>query len=206
MSMNGTAGSGPLKMPVALIDILAGHHLKEAILMALLKRQKTKQGSHVSVSLFDVAVASLANQASNWLIGKHIPQPSGSLHPNIAPYGELFQTKDGHTITFAIGSNQQFMQLCQILSVPELALHKNYTENQIRVQHRKKLFALLKKEVIKQNLEYLQTACTQHAVPFAKVRNMQEVFELPQAQKLLKKIKIAKQNYTVVGSFPAKIK
>ncbi|MDF2452610.1 MAG: CoA transferase [Bacteroidota bacterium] len=68
MFMNGEKNAAPLKMPVALIDILAGHQLKEGILIALLERYKTQKGSEISVSLYDTAVASLANQATNWLI------------------------------------------------------------------------------------------------------------------------------------------
>lgn len=205
MSMNGTKESGPLKMPVALIDILAAHHLKEAILLALLKREKTKRGSHVSVSLFDAAVASLANQATNWLVAKHLPQPTGSLHPNIAPYGELFTTKDTHTVTFAIGSDMQFIKLCALLHIPATGKDKNYLSNQLRVQNRKKLYTVLSKEVKKQSLAYLQKECTKHGVPFAKVRNLQEVFELPRAKQLLKSISYNNKKFAVVTSFPGKI-
>jgi crotonobetainyl-CoA:carnitine CoA-transferase CaiB-like acyl-CoA transferase len=205
MSMNGTEESGPLKMPVALIDILAAHHLKEVILLALLKREKTKQGSHVAVSLFDVAVASLANQATNWLVAKQLPKPTGSLHPNIAPYGEIFKTKDGHTVTFAIGSDVQFIKFCELLHIPETSSKKNYLNNQLRVQNRKQLFSILNKEVNKQTLTYLQKECTKHGVPFAKIRNLKEVFELPEAKKLIRSIKYKNKNYQVVTSFPAKM-
>ena len=119
MSVNGTPESGPLKMPVALIDLIAAHLVKEAILLALLKRAKTKKGSAISVSLFDAAVSSLVNQATNWLIAKHLPQRTGSLHPNISPYGEIFQTKDNHSVTFAIGSDGQFKKLCLLLHIPK---------------------------------------------------------------------------------------
>ena len=206
MSMNGTKESGPLKMPVALIDILAAHHLKEATLLALLKKQRTKKGSHVSVSLFDVAVSSLANQATNWLQAKHIPQATGSLHPNIAPYGEIFQTKDKHTVTFAIGSDGQFAKLCKLLYIPEISVQKEFISNQPRVLNRKKLFSILNKEVKKQTLAYFQKACTEQGVPFAKIRNLKEVFELPEAKKLIKNISYNKKNYEVITSFPAKIK
>ena len=205
MSMNGTEESGPLKMPVALIDVLAGHHLKEAILMALLKRDKTKQGCHVTVSLFDVAVASLVNQATNWLIAKQLPKPTGSLHPNIAPYGEIFKTKDGHKVTFAIGSDSQFTKLCALLLISQISSNKNYISNQLRVQNRNQLFSILTKEVRKQTLAYLQKECTKHGVPFAKIRNLKEVFELPETKKLIKKINYKSKSYSVVTSLPAKI-
>src|SRR5690606_4167760 len=94
MYMNGEPGREPARMPVALIDILAAHQLKEAILIALLHRERTGKGSHVSASLFGSAIASLANQASNWLMAGHIPQRMGSAHPNIAPYGDVFYTND----------------------------------------------------------------------------------------------------------------
>ncbi|MFY7945116.1 MAG: CoA transferase, partial [Crocinitomicaceae bacterium] len=81
-------------MPVAMIDVLAGHHLKEGILLALLEREKTGLGRTVEVSLYDAAISSLVNQASNYLMSGHVAQRIGSLHPNIAPYGEIFQTKD----------------------------------------------------------------------------------------------------------------
>jgi crotonobetainyl-CoA:carnitine CoA-transferase CaiB-like acyl-CoA transferase len=204
MSMNGTTESGPLKMPVALIDVLAAHHLKEAILLALLKKQKTKKGSFVSVSLFDVAVASLANQATNWLIAKHLPQPTGSLHPNIAPYGEIFTTKDNHAVTFAIGSDGQFKKLCELLNISKISEDKKYLNNQPRVTNRKQLAAVLDKEVKKQTLVYLQKECTKHGVPFAKIRNLKEVFELPEAKKMIKNISYNKKNYSVITSFPAK--
>jgi len=90
MSMNGTPESGPVKMPVALIDVLAAHHLKEGILLAMLKLKTTGKASTISVSLYDAAVSSLVNQASNYLMNNHIPERIGSLHPNISPYGELF--------------------------------------------------------------------------------------------------------------------
>jgi crotonobetainyl-CoA:carnitine CoA-transferase CaiB-like acyl-CoA transferase len=206
MSMNGTEKSGPLKMPVALIDILAAHHLKEAILLALLKRSKTKKGSHVSVSLFDAAVSSLANQATNWLVAKHLPKPTGSLHPNIAPYGEIFKTLDGYTVTFAIGSDKQFTDLCRLLGIEQIASDKNFRTNQLRVKNRKKLFSLLGKAVLTKKLSFLEKNCTGLQIPYARVRNLREVFELEQAKKLVKKVRSGNALREVVTSTPAKLR
>ncbi|HWY38982.1 MAG TPA: CoA transferase [Bacteroidia bacterium] len=205
MSMNGTEESGPLKMPVALIDIIAAHHVKEAVLLALLKRSKTNKGSFVSVSLFDAAVSSLANQATNWLVAKHVPKRTGSLHPNIAPYGEIFTTKDRHTVTFAIGNDRQFKHLCEVLGLAKISSDKNFLTNQLRVKNRKKLFTLLNTEIKKQSFARLQKACTKHQVPFAKVRNLKEVFELPLARQLLRRIKANNKNYRAVSSVPFSI-
>lgn len=205
MSMNGTAESGPVKMPVALIDILSAHHVKEAVLMALLKRNKTKKGSRIAVSLFDAAVSSLANQATNWLVAKHLPQRTGSLHPNIAPYGEILTTKDKHLVTFAIGSDTQFKKLCGLLGLDKLSSDKNYSNNQLRVKNRKALFSVLEKEVKKKTLAFLQKTTTNQGVPFAKIRNLKEVFELPEAKKLLKKVKANNKEFSVATSIPVQI-
>ncbi len=182
MFMNGEKNAAPLKMPVALIDILAGHQLKEAILIALLNKYKTNKGSHLTVSLFDTAVASLANQATNWLIAHHLPAAQGSLHPNIAPYGEIFTTKDHHQITFAIGSDKQFKQLCDILNIE---ITSSYQSNQLRITNRQTLFEVLNKRIQTFNFDILFKECLKHDVPIGKIRNLKEVFELPEAKSLI---------------------
>ncbi|MBS1645745.1 MAG: CoA transferase [Bacteroidetes bacterium] len=204
MSMNGTQKTEPLKMPVAMIDLLTAHQLKEAILLALWQQKKTKKGCKISVSLFDTAVASLANQATNWLIAKHVAQRTGSLHPNIAPYGEIFTTQDKHQVTFAIGSNMQFAKLCELLGVEKTATQEKFSTNQLRVINRNKLAVILKQEVKKYPLSYLQKKCIQKKVPFAKIRNIQEVFDLPEAKKLVQTVSFNKKKYQVVSSFTAR--
>lgn len=184
MFMNGEKNAAPLKMPVALIDILAGHQIKEAILIALLNKYKTNKGSHITVSLFDTAIASLANQATNWLIAHHLPTAQGSLHPNIAPYGEIFTTKDNHQITFAIGSDKQFKHLCELLNL-DLFNHPEFENNQLRVVNRIDLFSKLNNSIQSLNFESLFSDCIKHDVPIGKIRNLKEVFELPEAQAML---------------------
>lgn len=192
MFMNGEPNSKPVKMPVALIDILAGHQLKEAILIALLNRYKTQRGCHVSVSLFDSAIASLANQATNWLIAKQLPKAAGSLHPNIAPYGELFDTKDGQLITFAIGSNSQFRSLCELMQYPSLATDPKYATNQLRVQNRIQLYHLIYNYMKQYNFKDLYKACIEREIPIGKIRDLKEVFELPEAKAMINKFSFQK--------------
>ena len=199
MFMNGEKNTAPLKMPVALIDILAGHQLKEAILIALLNKYKTQQGSHISVSLFDTAVSSLANQATNWLIAHHLPTAQGSLHPNIAPYGEIFTTKDQHLITFAIGSDKQFKNLCSILNF-DLHTVSDFINNQQRVANRLDLFSLLNNKIQLLDFEKLFNECLNHDVPIGKIRNLKEVFELPEAQEMLNSLLLQGKNIQSVKS------
>ena len=204
MSMNGEPNSQPLKMPVALIDLLAGHQLKEAILIALLKRYKTNQGSHLTVSLFDSAVASLANQATNWLIGKSLPKSMGSIHPNIAPYGELFETKDNQLVTFAIGSNKQFKHLCELIQYATLANDPKYANNQSRVNNRTQLYALLYNYIKQFNFKQLFDLCLEKEIPIGKIRNLKEVFELPEAKEMIRNFTFEKKALTAVSGIAFK--
>ena len=185
MSMNGTPTSGPVKMPVALIDVLAGHQLKEGILVALYERQNTGKGKKVSVSLYDAAVASLANQATNWLMANHVAKPIGSKHPNIAPYGELFKTKDEKLITFAIGSDKQFTNLCKALGLDTILEDERFKNNVNRVKNRAVLEEILKSEIIKHQSNELLPKLHQLFVPVAKINSIDEVFKNNNAKDLI---------------------
>ena len=204
MFMNGEHNSQPVKMPVALVDLLAGHQLKEAILIALINRYKTNKGCHLSVSLFDSAIASLANQATNWLVANHLPKASGSLHPNIAPYGELFETKDKQLITFAIGSNKQFKNLCRLIQFTSLANDPKYANNQLRVNNRTQLYAVLYNYVKQFNFKDVFSLCVDNEIPIGKIRNLKEVFELPEAQKMIRRFTLDKKEIQVVSGIAFK--
>jgi crotonobetainyl-CoA:carnitine CoA-transferase CaiB-like acyl-CoA transferase len=186
MSMNGTPDSGPVKMPVAMIDILAAHHLKEAVLLGLLERYKTGKGTSVSVSLYDAALSSLANQGSNYLMGGHIPQRIGSLHPNIAPYGELFKTHDDALVTFAIGSDIHFSKLCSVLNVEKLTSDTRFQSNQKRVKNRTILQQLLQDQIIMRTSSDILDKLQKLYVPAGKVKGLEEVFKTPEAQDLVR--------------------
>lgn len=185
MYMNGQPSSPPTKMPVALIDVLAAHQLKEGILVALLQRYKTGKGTYVSVSLLEAAVASLANQATNWLMAGHIPQQMGSLHPNIAPYGELFKSKDGKLLILSIGSNKQFQKLCECLNRLDLLGEDCYKDNVQRVKNRISLAQALEQAFLEVNAAEILELCHQNYVPIGQVRNMKEVFEQPEATAMI---------------------
>lgn len=192
MSMNGTPDSGPVKMPVALIDVLAAHHLKEGILIELIHKMNcdTYTGKTISVSLYDAAVSSLVNQASNYLMARHIPQRIGSLHPNIAPYGEIFETKDRKQITFAIGSNTHFQKLCDFLNEPELAQQEAFKKVTHRVKNRRKLFDILFPLIRQFDSKTLLHEMRKRNIPCGEIKNLKEVFETSEAQKLIRTEKI----------------
>ena len=191
MSMNGTPDSGPVKMPVALIDVLAAHQLKEGILTALLERTQTNQGKEVSVSLYDAALCSLANQASNFLMANHIPQRIGSLHPNIAPYGELFTTKDQKIVTFAIGSDRHFTDVCTFLGLNDLPKNDQFSTNVSRVKNRTILQQLLAEKIAYFEVVELENYMSKHFIPFGIVKNLDDVLKEESAKSLIREEEIS---------------
>jgi crotonobetainyl-CoA:carnitine CoA-transferase CaiB-like acyl-CoA transferase len=185
MFMNGEPGGPSLKIPVALMDILAAHHLKEGLLLAMLEKAVTGNGRLVEVSLIQAAVSSLANQGSNYLVVNTLPQKQGSSHPNIAPYGDVFHTADGKEIILAIGTLHQFTRLTKILKIDHLLNDLRFETNALRVKNRTILNELLEKAIITWHSNELLTALRVNQVPAGQVRNMQEVFDEPEVRELL---------------------
>lgn len=185
MGMNGYPDQLPAKLPVALIDILAAHQLKEAILIALLKRERSNKGCRVSVSLEEASLSSLANQASNYLMEDFVPQRIGSLHPNIAPYGEIFNTKDGKQVVVAIGTDNQFKSLCTILQLEELSDDKRFLKNTDRVQNRLVLKPLLEHSFSSIDSDRLLILCENAYIPIGEIKNMKQVMENPIAKDMI---------------------
>jgi crotonobetainyl-CoA:carnitine CoA-transferase CaiB-like acyl-CoA transferase len=185
--MNGEPDRPPVKMPVAMIDLLAAHQLKEGILLALLQRTHTGAGCTITTSLMESALASLVNQASNYLMTGHVPQRMGTRHPNIAPYGEVFYSAEGLPVLLAVGTERQFQQLCQCLDLQYLLQKTEFQTNTARVQHRDKLNDLLAEAMGKQTLDCLMTSFKANGVPAGRIRDMKSVFEKPEAQAMVLK-------------------
>jgi crotonobetainyl-CoA:carnitine CoA-transferase CaiB-like acyl-CoA transferase len=183
--MNGQPGGPPVKMPVALIDLLAAHQLKEAILIALLQREQTGKGAIIRSSLLESALSSLANQASNYLMTGHIPQKMGSAHPNIAPYGDTFTCADGIEIVLAVGTERQFSKLCISLHAEHLLEIPVFKTNTLRVQHRQTLNTHLSEAIQGWNSQELLELFKKSGVPAGKIRDMKSVFEMPEAQSMI---------------------
>ncbi|MDB0062905.1 CoA transferase [Crocinitomicaceae bacterium] len=185
MYMNGQKDGPPTKMPVAFIDVLTAHHLKEALFLALYQREKTGKGATVSASLYDAAISSLSNQASNYLMSNEIPQRIGSLHPNIAPYGEIFETKDEAQIVFAIGSNKHFGILCEFLDLSLISADEKFLTNMARVENRIELKDHIQEKVGLIESTDLLSFMEVKNVPCGKVKNLKEVFTDKSAKDLI---------------------
>ncbi|MEO1450927.1 MAG: CoA transferase, partial [Bacteroidota bacterium] len=170
------------KMPVALMDVLAAHQLCQGLLLAYIKRLKTGRGSRVSVSLLQAGLSGLVNQASNWLVAGHIPQPMGSAHPNIVPYGSQYQTQDGSSIVLAVGNDRQFSALCEVLGI-----HPNpgWATNPGRVLDRSVLESTLQAAFKQQRSEDLMQAFHARNIPAGVVKRMPETLADPLALEIL---------------------
>jgi crotonobetainyl-CoA:carnitine CoA-transferase CaiB-like acyl-CoA transferase len=184
-SMNGTEESGPLKMPVALMDILAAHQLKEGILAALLGRERSGRGSRVSVSLFESGVTALANQAANWLMTGVVPRRLGSSHPNIVPYGTAYRCLDGGYVVLAVGTDRQFGRLTRCLGVQELSSDPRFATNERRVEHRDELERLLAEAVARTDRASLSLRLREDSVPAGVVHDVGQALRHPLAGDLV---------------------
>jgi crotonobetainyl-CoA:carnitine CoA-transferase CaiB-like acyl-CoA transferase len=138
MSITGEADGEPVKVGVAWIDIITGLYAGNAILAALLDRERTGTVRHIDVSLWDCAIASLANQAQNVLASGVDPSRMGSAHPNLVPY-RAFEAKDGWFVV-AIGSDAQWSKFCSIAGISP---REEWESNAGRIANRKEIEALI---------------------------------------------------------------
>ncbi len=199
ISMTGTDGDHLAKLPIALIDVLAAHQLKEGVLLALLQRATTGRGAYVEVSLEEAALTGLINQASNWLMAGHVAAPIGTLHPNIAPYGELFACADGGRIILAVGSDVQFRALCRVLGLHDLPDDPRFAHNPQRVRNRSELAAALAREIAGLARGPLLDALIAAEVPAGAVNRIDEALAMPAARAMV-------QEQSIDGVFTRRIR
>lgn len=143
MSITGPTDGEPVKVGVAVVDVLTGLHAAMAVLAALRVRDATGQGQHVEVNLLSSLLSSLVNQGSAFINGGGEPQALGNQHPSIAPY-ETLRTKDG-SLAVAVGNDRQFLALAREIGRPELAVDDRFATNPARVANRAELVALLER-------------------------------------------------------------
>ncbi|MDA7086644.1 CaiB/BaiF CoA-transferase family protein [Pseudomonas sp. SA3-5] len=184
MSLTGRAddeeGAGPVKVGVALTDILTGLYSTAAILAALASRDQTGNGQHIDMALLDVQVACLANQAMNYLTTGVAPRRLGNAHPNIVPYQD-FPTADGDII-LTVGNDGQFRKFCEVAGLTALAADSRFSTNQARVAHRAELIPLIRQATVFKTTAQWLAALEQAGVPCGPINDLQQVFADPQVQ------------------------
>ena len=184
MSVTGlpddTPGGGPQKVGVALTDIMTGLYASVGILAALSERERSGLGQHIDLALLDVTTATLANQATNYLVGGLNPGRLGNAHPNIVPY-QSFVVADGYLIV-AVGNDEQFRRFSRELGCEALADDPRFAGNSGRVAHRDPLVPLLQAERLKCAKAEGLSRRAAAGVPAGPINTVAEVFAEPQVQ------------------------
>ena len=177
---DGEEGAGPVKVGVALTDILTGLYASNAILAALAERARSGLGQHIDLALLDVQIACLGNQALNYLTTGVPPKRLGNAHPNIVPYQD-FPTADGDFI-LTVGNDGQFRKFCEVAGHPEWSADARFATNSARVANRAELVPLIRQvTVFRTTAEWIATL-EQAGVPCGPINDLAQVFADPQVQ------------------------
>ena len=174
MSVTGEAGGEPMKMGVAILDVVAGLYGAIAIISGLRDRDNSGEGSHVEVGLFEASVASLVNQAANYLAGNEVPVAAGNAHPNIVPY-QAFAAADGRFV-LAAANDKLFRAAAIAMDRDDLLEDPRFTSNSARVEHRGELIAEMDRIFRAGTVDRWVDAFVAAGVPAAPVRGIDEVF------------------------------
>jgi crotonobetainyl-CoA:carnitine CoA-transferase CaiB-like acyl-CoA transferase len=180
MAVTGEPTGAPMKVGVALSDIITGLNATIGILAALHHREKTGEGQLVDVALVDCTLASLTNLAQYFLTsGKPAPR-LGNEHSTIVPY-QAIQVKDGY-IVVAVGNNEQFARFATMIGQPDWATDDRFAKNKNRVLNREKLIPMIEKIMKQQTGAYWIHKMREANIPGGPVNKMNEVFATPQVQ------------------------
>lgn len=178
ISMTGEPGRLPVKVPVAINDVMTGMYAAVAILAALHHRDRGGLGQHIDLGLLDVQVGWLYNQGMNYLVGGDIPTPLGTAHPNTVPY-QAFETSDGHVI-IAANNDEQFRRLATLAGRAELLDDARFATNQERVRNRDLVVAEVQEILRERTSTEWIAALTASNVPVCPINRLDQVFADPQ--------------------------
>lgn len=173
MAMNGEASQPPLKFGVAAVDILTGMYSAQAVLAALFDRQKTGNGRHIEMALYDCGLMITSYLGLEALIKGEDPPRCGNAHPSVVPYG-VFNALDGHLI-IAVGNNAQFSRFCrEVISRPDLAEDARFETNIGRAANRAALLPELEREISRHTRDALLERLTRAGIPCGEVLGLHE--------------------------------
>lgn len=179
MAINGDAAGPPVRVGVAVADLFTGMFAAQAILAALVAKDRDGRGQHIDMALFDSQISMLANVGSACLVSGAEPVRYGNAHPTVVPY-RTFETADG-TIVIAVGNDRQFAIFCRdLLYRPELAEDARFATNAARVVHRDALHPILEPLVRRHSSAWWLERLKACGVPCGAVRSMGEALAAPE--------------------------
>ncbi|MER9017972.1 CaiB/BaiF CoA-transferase family protein [Mesorhizobium sp. M0898] len=178
MSITGEAGREPQKAGVAISDVFTGLYSVIAIQAALRHAEKTGEGQHIDMALYDTQISTLGNQNLNYLVSGQSPVQMGNAHMNIAPY-EVVPVKNGHII-LAVGNDGQFAKFCAAVGLDELASNPDFATNPARVANRAKLREHMIEALKAFDRDPLLARLETAGVPASPINNIGQMFADPQ--------------------------
>jgi crotonobetainyl-CoA:carnitine CoA-transferase CaiB-like acyl-CoA transferase len=182
MSVTGLPGQGPVRVGIPIADLSAGLLTATGILVALLEREKSKKGQHVTGSLLQAQIFMLDFQAARYLVQGEVPGQAGNNHPTSIPTG-VFKTKDGH-INIASAGQTIWKRFCQALGAKDLFDNPDYVDGPSRSKHRDALNAAIGRYLADRTSAEWVEILNKAGVPSGPINRVDEVFADPQVQHL----------------------
>lgn len=180
MACTGKPEDEPMKVGVALSDIMTGMNAAIGILAALRHRDQCGEGQMIDVALTDCTLASLTNIAQYYLTSGNLAPRLGNAHSTIVPY-QAFEAQDGHII-LAVGNDSQFARFVAFAGHPEWADDLRFQTNRERVKHRDVLVPMIAELIAENPMDYWIDGLQDVDVPCGPVNTMDKVFEMEQIQ------------------------
>lgn len=178
MSITGEPGGRPVKVGVAVTDIMTGLFAQGAIAAALIARERTGKGQKIELSLLETQVATLINIGSSYLLAGEIPQKWGSGHASIVPY-QAFQARDDYLI-IGVGNDRLWRKFCQVTGLEDLTDDPRFATNPQRVKNREVLVEIIEERLRTRTVaEWLQ-ALDEVGIPCGPINTIDKVFQDPQ--------------------------
>ncbi|MBI2726899.1 MAG: CoA transferase [Polaromonas sp.] len=177
---DGKPGGGPQKVGIPIVDLMTGMYTAVSVLAALARRNETGVGDSIDIAMLDVQVATLSNQAMNYLVSGKVPARNGNAHPNIQPQ-DVYACADGDFI-LVVGNDGQFGKLCEVLGAADWSSDERFATNAQRVRNIAVLSALLEERFSLWKRVDLIAALDGAGVPAGAINSVPEVFEDPQVR------------------------
>ena len=173
MALNGEPTQPPLKFGVAAVDMMTGMYAAQGVLAALYEREKSGQGRHVGMALFDCGLMITAYYGLEALLRGNDPPRFGNGHPSIMPYG-VYEAADG-PLVIAVGNNSQFLRFCtDVIDRADIASDERFKTNLTRTQHREELMPMIRSELAKRQRRDLLDAMSRVGIPCGEVAGLHE--------------------------------
>jgi len=183
MSVTGDEKTGPSKVGAPMLDIGAGLCTLTAILSAHIERIRTGQGTHVTSSLLEFAMASFTTIATDVIAAGQSPPLLGSHSSSFAPYGG-FEARDGYLVLTGSGDERLWEALCEVIGQPELKGDARFRDNTSRLANRSELTSIIESVLSTDDVATWLSRFDAAGIPAGRIRRLHDVLSSPQVEAL----------------------